>query len=215
MNYLINKEWDEIIDKKMLKRILKQLDCIYNDSEVFPEKQNLFKAFELVKPNDVKVVIIGQDPYHNVGQANGLAFSLNEGTKVTPSLRNIFLELERDLDIKREKVDLSDISSQGVLLLNSILSVEKGKPLSHKKLGWEMFTDDVIMKLQEDNYPIIFVLWGNYAKSKKPLINKEVNYIVEASHPSPFSARRGFFGSKPFSKINKILKKEHDLEIRW
>ncbi len=215
MNYIKNKNWEKFIDSNLLDKIMVKVNKKYEEAVVFPEKKEIFKAFELVNPLDVKVVILGQDPYHNYGQANGLAFSLKKGCKITPSLRNIFKEMNNDLNINRCDVDLSDLAKQGILLLNTILTVEKGLPSSHKNIGWEQFTDDVILNLQENDKPIVFLLLGNYAKSKKRLIDVERHYVVESSHPSPFSANRGFFGSKPFSRINTILKKEYNYEIRW
>ena len=157
---------------------------------------------------------MGQDPYHGEREAHGLSFSVREGVKMPPSLANIFKELEADLGIKRTKTDLSDWAYQGVLLLNSILTVEKDKPLSHSFLNWEKFTDAVIKKLS-DRGNVIFVLWGSFARNKKVLINTKKSYIIESVHPSPLSCYRGFFGSKPFSKVNNILKKEGLEEIKW
>ena len=215
MNYIKNDKWKTYIDDNHLNEIMEKVNDRFEKEVVFPNKSNIFRAFELIDPSDVKVVILGQDPYHNYGQANGLAFSLNKQSKITPSLRNIFKELQDDIGVYRTNVDLEDLAKQGILFLNAILTVEKGKPSSHKNIGWEQFTDNIILKLQSNSSPIIFVLWGNYAKSKKHLINKDRHYIIESTHPSPFSANRGFFGSKPFSKINEILKKEYNFEIRW
>ena len=215
MNYLKNKKWKNYFDKDLLEEIMVELNKYYEKTEVYPAKENLFRCFELISPKDIKVVIIGQDPYHGEGQANGLAFSLTNSAKITPSLRNIFKELENDLGVLRTNKDLEDIAKQGVLLLNAILSVEKGKPGSHHRLGWEKFTNKIIVELQKNENPIVFVLWGNYAKDKECLIDNSKHYVISSTHPSPFSARKGFFGSKPFSKINEILKKEYNQEIRW
>ena len=151
------------------------------------------------------VVIIGQDPYHGLGEAHGLSFSVKENVKMPPSLQNIFKELYNDLGIKRTKSDLTDWAKEGVLLLNSIMTVEKDKPLSHKNKGWEIFTNSVIKAINDDNNPKVFVLWGKEAQKLKEMITNDKHLIIESNHPSPLSASRGFFGSKPFSKINNFL----------
>lgn len=215
---LIGNDWDLVLNKEIKKeyfvKLLKRVSNEYKIKTCFPLKSNIFKALRKTPYKDVKVVIIGQDPYHGENEANGLSFSVNQGIKTPPSLLNIFKELNNDLGIKRTNTDLSDWASQGVLLLNSILTVEKDKPLSHKNFGWETFTDEVIKKLSEREEKVIFLLWGSYAKSKKELIDKR-HYILESVHPSPLSANRGFFGSKPFSKINNILIKEKKEPIKW
>ena len=156
--------------------------------------------------DNIKVVILGQDPYHGEGEAEGLSFSVRDGIRKPPSLKNIFKELEDDLGYKEpQSGSLVKWAKEGVLLLNSLLTVEKDKPLSHKKLGWERFTDEIIKKINEKETPVVFILWGAYAKSKKNYITNKNHYIIESTHPSPFSARNGFFGSKPFSKTNKFL----------
>ena len=185
---MLNKKWDEILKKDMEKDYFKKLGSF---------------------------VILGQDPYHDENQAHGLSFSVLDGVLKPPSLRNILKELEDDLGIKRKSGDLTDWAKQGVLLLNSIMTVEKDKPLSHKEKGWEIFTDNIIRYLNERNTPIVFILWGSYARSKKELITNPIHHIVESVHPSPLSASRGFFGSKPFSKTNKYLKKDGLKEIEW
>jgi uracil-DNA glycosylase len=163
----------------------------------------------------VKVVILGQDPYHGVNQAHGLSFSVSDNVKRPPSLVNILKELETDLGIKKEGNNLESWARQGVFLLNAIMTVEKDKPLSHRGIGWEQFTDSIIKKLNERDKPIVFVLWGSYAKSKKELITNKKHLIIENVHPSPLSAHRGFFGSKPFSKINAFLEKNNIKKINW
>ena len=165
--------------------------------------------------DNVKVVILGQDPYHGLGEAHGLSFSVRKGIKMPPSLLNIFKELKSDLGIERTNTDLTDWAKQGVLLLNSIMTVEKDKPLSHKNKGWEIFTDNIIKLLNERQVPVIFILWGNFARSKKALITNPRHKIIESAHPSPLSASRGFFGSKPFSKTNTYLKEMNIETIKW
>jgi len=187
----------------------------YNKKTVFPTFDNVFKALNLTDYNDVKVVILGQDPYHGTGEAQGLSFSVPENIQKPPSLRNIFKELKSDVNIDRDKNDLTDWANQGVLLLNSILTVVKDSPLSHKDKGWEIFTDEIIKKLNDREKPIVFILWGNYARSKKCLITNRKHFIIESAHPSPLSASRGFFGSKPFSKTNDFLEKNNIEKVRW
>ncbi|MBR3523269.1 MAG: uracil-DNA glycosylase [Bacilli bacterium] len=216
---MINKKWDVILKDEFKKEYFAKLGRFvkseYKNKIIFPEYKNIFNSLRLTDYDDVKVVIIGQDPYHGVGEAHGLCFSVQEGVKMPPSLANIFKELKSDLGITRTKTDLTDWAKQGVLLLNAIMTVEKDKPLSHKDKGWEIFTDNIIKYLNEREKPVIFVLWGSYARSKKELINTKKHYIIESAHPSPLSASRGFLGSKPFSKINEILVKTNQDTIRW
>ena len=215
----MDKTWIEIINnsylKEKLNNILNILKDEYQLKDIYPSFDNMFKALNLTSFNDVKVVIIGQDPYHGEGEANGLAFSLNNGLRITPSLRNIFKELENDLNIKKDSNDLTGWAKQGVLLLNAILTVEKDKPLSHKDLGWEEITDYIIKYISDNKNNVVFVLWGNYAKNKSKLIDENKHYIIKSNHPSPLSASRGFFGSKPFSKTNEYLKKNNQSVIDW
>ena len=186
-----------------------------NNSRIFPPTHSIFRALELVDFSSVKVLILGQDPYHGFGQANGLSFSVNKEIKNPPSLKNIFIELKNDLNIPiSENGDLTFWAKQKILLLNSVLTVEESKPNSHKKLGWDKLTNRIIFKLSERGN-VIFVLWGNSAQTKMNLIDKKHNDILLAPHPSPFSAYRGFFGCKHFSKINEILVKNGSSEIRW
>ena len=182
---------------------------------IFPKRENIFRSLQLVQPYEVKVVILGQDPYHNFNQADGLAFSVSNFQSLPPSLRNIFIEIENDLNIKIEKKgDLENIAKQGVLLLNSILTVEKNNPGSHKNIGWEKLTDIIISSLSLMGN-IVFILWGNFAKKKSNLIDNNINLVINSSHPSPFSAHKGFFGSKPFSKCNDYLVKNGKGPIKW
>lgn len=216
---MLNKKWDEILKKDMEKDYFKKLGSFvkkeYKTKICYPAYNNIFNALRYTDYDEVKVVILGQDPYHDENQAHGLSFSVLDGVLKPPSLRNILKELEDDLGIKRKGGDLTDWAKQGVLLLNSIMTVEKDKPLSHKEKGWEIFTDNIIRYLNERNTPIVFILWGSYARSKKELITNPIHHIVESVHPSPLSASRGFFGSKPFSKTNKYLKKDGLKEIEW
>lgn len=184
------------------------------NSIVYPREDEVFKAFDLVAFKDVKVVILGQDPYHQVGQAMGLSFSVNKGVKLPKSLFNIYKELYNDLGINNTDGDLTGWANQGVLLLNSLLTVEDSKPLSHKKMGWEILTDRVIEELGNRSDPVVFILWGNNAKKKRKLI-KNHHFFIESSHPSPLGAYRGFVGSKPFSKANDYLKKRGKKPIDW
>ncbi len=182
---------------------------------IFPKRENIFRSLQLVQPYEVKVVILGQDPYHNFNQADGLAFSVSNFQSLPPSLRNIFIEIENDLNIKIEKKgDLENIAKQGVLLLNSILTVEKNNPGSHKNIGWEKLTDIIISSLSLMGN-IVFILWGNFAKKKSNLIDNNINLVINSSHPSPFSAHKGFFGSKPFSKCNDYLISKGKEPIKW
>lgn len=207
--------WETIINQEKEKPYFKRLvDTIKKSHEVYPPSHLIFKAFELTPFNEVKVVILGQDPYHQKGQAMGLSFSVYKEVPLPKSLINIFKELESDLNIEKDTGDLSGWAKQGVFLLNTILTVEKGKPLSHQNIGWEIFTDTVISSLSNREAPIIFVLWGKKAQEKKSMI-KNHHVILESSHPSPLSAYRGFFGSKPFSKINKQLQDWEIKPIDW
>ena len=185
------------------------------DIAIFPPIPFIFRALELVHFNEVKVLILGQDPYHGFGQANGLSFSVNKEVEIPPSLKNIFLELENDLNIPiSQHGDLSSWAQQKILLLNSVLTVEQGKPNSHEELGWNKLTNKIISQLSQRGN-MIFVLWGKFAQKKYHLIDKNKNKILSAPHPSPLSAYRGFFGCKHFSEINKILLENGSVEINW
>ena len=207
---MITEKWDRILKDEYQKDyfydMLKKLQIEYRDKTIFPPKKEVFKAMRLTDYDNVKVVILGQDPYHGEGEAEGLSFSVKEGIRKPPSLRNIFKELHDDLGYDEpESGSLVKWAKEGVLLLNSILTVEKDKPLSHKNFNWEQFTDEVIKKINDKDTPVVFILWGAYARSKKVLITNPIHCVIESPHPSPFSARNGFFGSKPFSKANKFL----------
>lgn len=216
---MINEKWDIILKNEYQKEYFQKLIFFikkeYKNNIIYPEYKNIFKALKYTNYEEIKVVILGQDPYHGEKEAHGLAFSVEEGVKRPPSLNNIFKELKNDLGIEKKSNSLDSWAKQGVLLLNAILTVEKDKPLSHKNKGWEIFTDNLISILNKREKPIIFVLWGNYARSKKKLITNKNHYIIESVHPSPLSANRGFFGSKPFSTINKILEENNIEKIEW
>ena len=218
-DWMLNKKWDEILNeelnKEYFKNIIKTIDKLYQEKEIYPSKENIFNAFKNTDFDSVKVVILGQDPYHGENEAHGLSFSVLENVKRPPSLTNIFKELESDLNIKKESTDLTSWTKEGVFLLNSLLTVEKDKPLSHKNLNWEIFTDEVIKKLNNKETPTVFILWGGYAKSKKKLITNINHLIIESAHPSPLSSYRGFFGSKPFSKTNEFLEKNNIKKVNW
>ncbi len=187
----------------------------YTTTQCFPPKNQIFRSLELTPFDDVKVVIIGQDPYHNDFQANGLCFSVSENVSAPPSLKNIFTELKEDLGIERSKKELDDWAKQGVLLLNATLTVRAHSPNSHKDLGWEKFTDFIIKEISDRKENVVFVLWGAFAQKKALLIDSAKHSIVQSAHPSPFSVYRGFYGSKPFSKINDFLKSTGQQVISW
>ena len=189
----------------------------YLSKTVYPKPENIFKAFWLTPFSEVKVVILGQDPYHGAGQAHGLCFSVPDGIKPPPSLVNIYKELEADLGIKKDFTsgNLEDWARQGVFLLNAILTVVASTPASHQKKGWEDFTDEVIKTISQRKEHVVFILWGNYARAKRVLIDQTKHLVIEAPHPSPFSAYSGFFGSKPFSQVNNYLKQQGKSEINW
>ena len=184
---------------------------------IFPSNNDVFRAFNLCDLDKLKVVLLGQDPYHGEGEANGLCFSVSEGIRTPPSLRNIFKELKNEYPAFDEKrsTDLSDWAEQGVLLINSVLTVEKDKPASHAKYGWQLFTDFVISEISSKKQDVVFILLGNFAQTKIPLIQTPKHKIITAAHPSPFSAHRGFFGSEVFKKCNEYLKTIGKTEIVW
>lgn len=215
---LVGNKWDEILkeeyQKEYFKNIVLYINKAYKVRTIFPPKTHILRALSLTDYDNVKVVILGQDPYHGVGEANGLCFAVNNGIKLPPSLQNIYKELNSDLGIQiTDTGDLTCWAKEGVLLLNSVLTVEKDKPASHKNLGWETFTDEIISKVNEKDTPVVFILWGNFAKTKKRLITNPKHLVIESSHPSPFSCHYGFFGSRPFSRTNEFLKKNNIKEI--
>lgn len=217
---LVGNKWDYILQdeyhQEYFRNIVSFINKEYKNKTIFPPKSRILRALNLTDYDNVKVVILGQDPYHGVGEANGLAFAVSDGVKLPPSLQNIYKELENDLGIKPARVgNLECWANEGVLLLNAVLTVEKDRAASHKNVGWEYFTDAIIKKLNEKEEPVVFILWGNFARSKKVYITNPKHYIVESTHPSPFSAYHGFFGSKPFSKTNDYLRKNGVKEIDW
>ena len=220
MPFNFQKKMWKILDiqKNQKKMMTKELVTpnLKNYNNIFPPKKQIFRALELTPFENIKVVILGQDPYHGEGEANGLAFSVNKGIKLPPSLRNIYKELESDLGVKPPiQGDLTSWAKQGVLLLNSVLTVEKDKPGSHRNIGWEEYTDSIIKEISDKKENIVFILWGKYAQSKKDLIDERKHLVISSPHPSPFSARKGFFGSKPFSTTNTYLKSKGKKEIDW
>ena len=216
---MIGNDWDNVLKDEYEKEYFVKIKDVvrneYNNKVIFPPQDKVFYAFRKTSYKDTRVVILGQDPYHGVGEANGLCFSVNRGIKMPPSLKNIYKELYSDLGIERTDTDLSDWASSGVLLLNSVLTVEKDKPASHKFVGWEQFTDSVIMKLNEKKEPVVFILWGNFAKGKMKYITNSKHLVITSAHPSPLSVRYGFFESKPFSRTNEFLKNNGLKEIEW
>lgn len=217
---MIGNSWDiylkDEFNKDYFKGILKQVEKEYKEHTCYPPKNEIFNAFRYTTYENLKVVIIGQDPYHGERQAEGLSFSVKNEVKRPPSLQNIFKELEDDLGIKiPENNSLIPWAKEGVLLLNAVLTVEEKKPASHQMIGWETFTDEVIKIINKKEEPVVFILWGNFARNKKKLITNPNHYIIESPHPSPFSAYNGFFGSKPFSKTNNFLKSKGIKEINW
>ncbi|MBD3831438.1 MAG: uracil-DNA glycosylase [Arcobacter sp.] len=213
--------WEDVInlekEKEYYEKLKNEIDKRYETSTVFPEKQNIFKAFSLTKLENLKVVILGQDPYHGFGQAQGLAFSTPSNIKNPPSMVNILKEINDDLGKKSicEDGDLTSWAKQGVMLLNTILTVEEGKAKSHHNLGWEIFTDNIIKYISDNKENVIFILWGTPAIAKIKLINKSKHHILTAPHPSPLSSYRGFFGCKHFSKTNEILTNLKKEPINW
>ena len=187
----------------------------YQTTKCFPPKSQIFRAIELTPFDEVKVVIIGQDPYHNDNQANGLCFSVSDKVKAPPSLKNIFKELEDDLGIKKTSNELEMWAKQGVLLLNATLTVRAHEANSHKDLGWEKFTDFIIKEISDKKENVVFVLWGAFAQKKAGLIDASKHFIIQSAHPSPFSVHKGFFGSRPFSKINQFLEEIGKEPINW
>ena len=217
---MIGNTWDNLLTEEVKKDYFKELieyvNNEYKTKTIYPKKTEVFNAFKYTDYKDVKVVILGQDPYHGPNQAEGLSFSVSNEVIKPPSLKNIFKELESDLKIPfPEHNSLKPWAKEGVLLLNAVLTVEEHKPASHANKGWETFTDEIIKLINKKDEPVVFILWGNYAREKKKYITNPIHYIIESPHPSPFSARNGFFGSNPFSKTNEFLKSKGLKEINW
>lgn len=206
---MFHNSWDLVLQEEMKKSYFRYIKEFIKEERlsktIYPPANDLFNAFKLTDFKDIKVVILGQDPYHGEKEAMGLSFSVRRGVRTPPSLRNIFKELKDDIGVEREDTDLSSLAKQGVFLLNTVLTVEKDKANSHKDIGWEIFTDFVIKQINEKLNNVVFILWGRSARDKKKLITNPSHYIIESAHPSPLSAYNGFFGSKPFSKTNEYL----------
>ena len=212
--------WEDIINKERTKpyfiSLLNRITEERKIDTIYPKEEDVFKALSLTPLHLVKVVILGQDPYHEPGQACGLAFSVPRGEKIPPSLRNIYKELNDDLNIHiPSHGDLTNLTKEGVLLLNTVLTVKEHAAMSHHNYGWQQFTDTLIKEMNKENHPIVFILLGSYAKSKKELITNEIHSVILGVHPSPLSASRGFFGSKIFSKTNELLIHNGLKPINW
>jgi uracil-DNA glycosylase len=217
---ILKNDWAPLLEgefkKPYYQQLRKNLLHEYQTRVVYPDMYDIYNALHYTPYNDTKVVIIGQDPYHGPGQAHGLSFSVKPGVGIPPSLQNIYKELQTDLGCYIPNNGyLVKWTEQGVLMLNAVLTVRAGIPNSHKGLGWEMFTDKVIETLSQRETPVVFILWGNFAQQKQQLITSSRHYIIKSPHPSPFSANRGFFGSRPFSRTNAILRKLGMQEIDW
>ena len=219
MNYTLEKNWSDKLSTRFTQEykheLFSWLENEYATKTVFPPKEKVFNALNLVPCENVKVVIIGQDPYHTAGQADGLAFSCHNGTP-QPSLKNIFKEIAEDLKIKMSSsTDLTPWAKQGIMLLNTSLSVVEHMPASHSNKLWHTFTTEIVKILNELNHPIVFMLWGNHAKSFLPILNNPNHLILQSAHPSPFSAYSGFFGCKHFSQCNEFLSSHNIKPINW
>lgn len=217
---MIGNDWDQILEEEFRKdyfiKLMNNVRKEYNEKTIFPRKDQVFNAFRYTCFKNTKVVILGQDPYHGVGEAEGLSFSVPLGIRKPPSLVNIFKELQDDLGyLPPNSGSLHSWAKEGVLLLNAVLTVVKDHAASHQGMGWEIFTDNVIKKINEKDEPVVFILWGRYARSKKALITNPNHCVIESAHPSPLSAYHGFFGSKPFSKTNNYLISQGLKPINW
>ncbi len=220
MTVLLESSWFTVLSKEFDKEYMTRLNTFLAEEQqsqtVYPPNSDVFAAFEHTPFQDVRVVILGQDPYHGPGEAHGLSFSVRKGIKVPPSLRNIYKELKSDLNFETPKHGcLVEWASRGVLLLNTVLTVRHKTANSHRKKGWEQFTDQAIEELSKQRENIVFILWGNKAKSKHPLIDTSKHHIIQSGHPSPLAVRYGFFGSKPFSKTNDYFQSIGLAPIDW
>ncbi|HWV73197.1 MAG TPA: uracil-DNA glycosylase [Pseudosphingobacterium sp.] len=221
MSITLEKSWKAVLEQEFSKPYMNELRAFLKDEQthyqVFPPNKLIFNAFEHTPFDQTKVVILGQDPYHNIGQAHGLSFSVQPGVAIPPSLRNMYIELSTDIDEFKipHHGTLTKWADQGVLLLNAVLTVRAHTAASHQKRGWEIFTDTVIKELSQKRENIVFILWGNYAKQKTKLIDSSKHLIITSAHPSPLSAHNGFFGSKPFSKTNQYLINHNKTPIDW
>ncbi|MEK7612791.1 MAG: uracil-DNA glycosylase [Patescibacteria group bacterium] len=219
-NIKIEPSWKEALEDEFGKEYFETLTSFvkneYKTGAVYPTPKNIFRAFDLTPFNEVKVVILGQDPYHGPGQANGLCFAVGGGVPLPPSLQNIYKEIQSDLGVLPQRTgDLERWAKQGVLLLNATLTVRARTAGSHQNKGWEQFTDAAIKALSDNRERLVFILWGNYARAKGAHIDRSKHLVIESAHPSPFSASNGFFGSKPFSKTNDYLRAHNKKPIEW
>lgn len=220
MSVKIHESWKEALSDEFDQAYFLALTSFvrkeYQETTVYPPSKDIFRAFDLCPFNEVKVVVLGQDPYHGLGQANGLCFSVHNGVRIPPSLQNIYKELSNDLNIPiPQSGELERWAEQGVLLLNATLTVRARQAGSHQHKGWEEFTDAAVRALSEKREGLVFMLWGNYAKQKGTVIDRTKHFVLEAAHPSPFSAHNGFFGCKHFSKANEYLKERGKDLIEW
>lgn len=221
LNLQLEPEWNKVLsdffNKPLFEELTNFVETEYLNKRIFPKKENIFKAFWNTPFSKVKVVILGQDPYHGQGQAHGLAFSVQDGVKVPPSLKNIYKEIEAEFGIKKDFTNgnLEGWTKQGVFLLNSVLTVVENTPASHQKKGWEGFTDYAIESLSKEREGLVFMLWGNFAKSKASIIDESKHLILTAPHPSPFSVHTGFFGCNHFRLCNEYLVKNGEKEVKW
>lgn len=216
----LNNDWQNYVGSEFHKSYFQELQRFlmaeYEQKEIYPPQEDIFNALTYTSYQNVKAIILGQDPYHGPNQAHGLSFSVKPGEGIPPSLKNIFQELHEDLGCKIPNNGyLKKWADQGVLLLNTVLTVRRGEANSHKGMGWETFTDEIILSLNKREQPVIFMLWGKPAQSKMRLIDCQRHFIIQSPHPSPLSAHRGFFGSRPFSKVNQILSQLQEEEIDW
>ncbi|WP_150265942.1 uracil-DNA glycosylase [Paenibacillus tepidiphilus] len=217
---MFGNDWDEVLQEETQKDYFQELRYTlareYKEYTVYPPKEELFSALKLTSYSKTRVVILGQDPYHGAGQAHGLSFSVKPGVRIPPSLRNIYAELHDDTGANiPNHGSLLHWAEEGVLLLNAVLTVREGQPNSHKGLGWEQFTDAVMEKLNERGEPLVFILWGSHAQAKGAYIDRTRHQVIQSPHPSPFSAHRGFLGSRPFSKANSYLESHGMKGIDW
>ncbi len=217
---MFKNDWSKMLENEVnstyFAELMKKIDNLYEEKEIYPKKDEIFNAFNLTSYENTKVVILGQDPYHGEGEAHGLAFSVMDGVKIPPSLRNIYKEIANEFETQvTRNGNLTYLANQGVLLLNSTLTVEKDQANSHKSLNWSRFTDGVIKILNEKEEPLVFMLWGNFAIKKAEFITNDRHLVLKSAHPSPLSASRGFFGNNHFLEANKFLLGNHKKEINW
>ncbi|MCM3784293.1 uracil-DNA glycosylase [Neobacillus mesonae] len=217
---MFDNDWDDLLkeemDKDYIQELRLKLAVEYKTMTIYPPKEEIFNALKITSFADTKVVIIGQDPYHGAGQAEGLSFSVKKGVRIPPSLRNIYKELHADLGVPiPNHGSLKSWAGQGVLLLNNVLTVREGEPTSHHHLGWQRFTDTIIEKLNDRKQPIVFILWGSHAQKKGAFIDDSRHLVIKSAHPSPLAARHGFFGSHPFSRANAFLESKEMGQVNW